>query len=334
LGEEKGFTYKTSDGIYFDTKIYEEKTGKKYGELSTLDEVLEGARVRTNPEKKNKRDFALWKFSKEGENRQMEWDSPWGVGFPGWHIECSAMSMKYLGESFDIHIGGEDLRQTHHPNEIAQSEASTGKPFVKYWLHGAFLKVEGQRMAKSLGNFLTVEDIKEKGFDPLALRYLYLTANYKDTLNFTWGGLKAAQNALNKLRDQTLSFKDQTKRTTLSKEKEEKINKFRQEFTKAIFDDLNTPQAIAVLWEAVKSNIPTIDKYDLIITFDEVFGLGLRDIREQKVEIPEDVKKLLRERESLRNQNKFEESDKVREKIEKKGFTIEDTAKGPRLKKK
>jgi cysteinyl-tRNA synthetase len=264
----------------------------------------------------------------------MEWDSPWGIGFPGWHIECSAMSMKYLGESFDVHIGGEDLRQTHHPNEIAQSEAATGKPFVKYWLHGAFLKVEGKRMAKSLGNFLTVEDIEKKGIDPLALRYLYLTANYKDTLNFTWDSLEASQRALNKLKDQVLSLRNQKERTTLSKEKDEKINRFREEFTEAVFDDLNTPQAIAVVWKTLKSNIPSTDKYDLLMMFDEALGFKLNDIKEHQVEIPEDVQKLLDKRNSLRKEEKFEESDRVREEMEKKGYVIEDTPEGSKLKKK
>lgn len=332
--EEKGFTYKTSDGIYFDTKVYEEKTGKKYGELSTLDEIKEGARVEKNPEKKNKRDFALWKFSKKDENRQMEWESPWGVGFPGWHIECSAMSMKYLGESFDIHMGGEDLRQTHHPNEIAQSEASTGKTFVKYWLHAAFLTVEGQRMGKSLGNFLTVGDIEEKGFDPLSLRYLYLTANYKDPLNFTWGGLDAAQKALRNLRAQALSTKAQKTRTLLSKEKEEKISKYTKEFFEAVYDDLNTPKAVATLWEAVKSNIPGSDKYDLLLSFDEVLGLGLRELEEERFEVPEKVEKLLKKRRELRKKNEFKKADEVRGQIEEEGFVIEDTPEGPRLRKK
>lgn len=332
--EEKGFTYKTSDGVYFDTKAYEEKTGKKYGELSTLDEIKEGARVEKNPEKKNKRDFALWKFSKENEERQMEWESPWGVGFPGWHIECSAMSMKYLGESFDIHIGGEDLRQTHHPNEIAQSEASTGKTFVKYWIHGAFLQVEGKRMGKSLGNFLTLNDIEEKGYEPLSLRYLYLTANYRDPLNFTWDALDAAQKALSRLRMQALAAKAQKARTVLSKEKEEKIDKFRKDFLEAVYDDLNTPKAIAVLWEAVKSNIPGSDKYDLLIFFDEVMGLGLSEIKEESLEVTDEIQEFLEKRESLREEGRFDEADEVRKEIEERGYEVEDTAEGPRLKKK
>ncbi len=168
--EERGFTYQIDDGIYFDTQKYESQ-GNKYGELSTLDKIKEGARVKANPQKKDPRDFALWKFSPKNKKRDMEWKSPWGVGFPGWHVECSAMSMKYLGKQFDIHVGGEDLRSTHHPNEIAQSEAATGKkPFVKYWIHGAFLQVDGGRMGKSLGNAYTLQDIEKKGFESLTLR--------------------------------------------------------------------------------------------------------------------------------------------------------------------
>lgn len=331
--EEKGFTYKTSDGIYFDTKGYEEKTGKKYGELSTLDEVLEGARVRENPEKKNARDFALWKFSKKPGERHMEWESPWGIGFPGWHIECSAMSMKYLGESFDIHIGGEDLRSTHHPNEIAQSEAATGKPFVRYWIHVTFLKVDGKRMSKSLNNFYTVSDLREKGFDALALRYLYLTAHYRDSLNFTWGSLEAAQTAFNKLRDQVASYRGASSRTTLSPEKQKKIDDFRVRFTTAINDDLNTPKALATLWEMLKSNIPPGDKYDMAISFDEVLGLGLEGFQKQNVEIPDEIKQLSKDREALRKAGKFEEADKIRESISQEGFGTTDTPQGSVLKK-
>lgn len=331
--EEKGFTYKTADGIYFDTKVYEEKTGNEYGELSTLDEIKEGARVEKNPEKKNERDFALWKFSPKDEKRQMEWDSPWGKGFPGWHVECSAMSMKYLGESFDIHLGGEDLRQTHHPNEIAQSEGATGKPFVRYWLHAAFLQVEGKRMGKSLGNFYSVEDVVERGFEPLSLRYLYLTAHYRDPLNFTWDSLKAAEKALDNLRRQILAAKSEKTRTTLSSEKDEKLNNYRKDFIEAIYDDLDTPKAIAVVWEVVKSNIPGRDKYELLLTFDEILGLGLEEVEERIVKVPEEIKGLLKKREDLRKEGKFEESDKIRKEIEKEGFVIEDTSEGPQIKK-
>ncbi len=323
--EEKGFTYKTSDGIYFDTVTYEKNTGNKYGELSNLDQIKEGARVEVNPEKKNPRDFALWKFSPKDVKRDMEWDSPWGAGFPGWHIECSAMSMKYLGDTFDIHVGGEDLKSTHHPNEIAQSQGATGKKFVDYWIHGAFLTVDRGRMGKSLGNAYTISDIEKNGFSALELRYFYLSGKYNEPLNFTWDALKSSQNALTKLKSQIASFKSQTERTMLSEEKEEKINGFRNKFTEAVNDDLNTPQALAVIWEMLKSNIPSPDKYDLMMTFDEILGLNLSQVQDvQKVEIPENVKKLITEREDLRSEGKYDEADKIRDEILKLGFEVKD----------
>jgi cysteinyl-tRNA synthetase len=198
--ESKGFTYRITDGIYFDTVKFE-AMGFKYGELSNLDEIKKGARLEPNQEKKNPRDFALWKFSPtDGTKRQMEWQSPWGVGFPGWHIECSAMSTKYLGDQFDIHVGGEDLRSTHHPNEIAQAEGATGKrPFVTIWVHGAFLLVDSGRMGKSLGNAYTIADIVEKGFDHWLAILLY-DGHYRRQINFTWESLKSAASALTKLR--------------------------------------------------------------------------------------------------------------------------------------
>ncbi|KKR30782.1 cysteine--tRNA ligase [Candidatus Woesebacteria bacterium RIFCSPHIGHO2_01_FULL_39_32] len=330
--EENGITYKIPDGIYFDTIEFEKSTGKKYGELSTLDQIKEGARVKVNKAKKNPRDFALWKFSDPSEKRDMEWDSPWGVGFPGWHIECSAMSMKYLGETFDIHAGGEDLRSTHHPNEIAQSEGATGKKFVKYWIHGAFLKVDGKRMGKSLGNFYTITDIEKKGYGALALRYFYLTGKYNEPLNFTWDSLKSSQQALDKLNEQVLAAKTQNTRTSLSEEKRKKVDGFSSRFLEAVNDDLNTPRALAVLWDAMKSNIPSEDKYDLALSFDEVLGLKLSEVQEIKFEIPEEVGKLISKREKLRKEGKFDEADNVRKNIEEKGFLLEDTPEGLRVK--
>lgn len=335
--EEKGLTYEIKDGIYFDTQKYEEISDKKYGELSTLNQIKPGARVRVNENKKNPRDFALWKFSYEnGRNfdpkkddadkkRHMEWESPWGLGFPGWHIECSAMSMKYLGETIDIHIGGEDLRQTHHPNEIVQSESVTGKKFVNYWMHVRFLTVNGERMGKSKGNAYTISDIKEKGYSPLALRYLYLTAHYRDPLNFTWGALAGAQNSLEKLVRQVQILRGQTGRTVLSEEKRQKVEHYSKRFNQAINADLNTPKALSILWEVFKSNIPSEDKYDLAVTFDEVLGLKLLGLSSQEIQIPEDIKSLVEKRQTFREEGKFEESDKIRKKIEEKGFRIKDT---------
>jgi cysteinyl-tRNA synthetase len=328
--EEKGIAYKTSDGIYFDTVQYEKVTHNIYGELSTLDQIKAGARVEENPEKKDPRDFALWKFSEKPGDRQMEWESPWGLGFPGWHIECSAMSMKYLGESFDIHVGGEDLRSTHHPNEIAQSEAATGKPFVKYWIHSAFLQVDGARMSKSKGNAYLVMDIIDKGYDPLALRYLYLSGHYRDPINFTWQSLDGAQKTLNNMRELVRAAKNQSQRTTLSTEKAEGMEKFRDDFTMAINDDLNTPKALAAFWSMLKSNLPSPDKYEMALSFDEVLGLKLGEVA--SIEVPENVMKLVGEREQERKNGDFKKSDEVRAEIEKLGYTVLDTSEGPQVK--
>ncbi|PIP57251.1 cysteine--tRNA ligase [Candidatus Woesebacteria bacterium CG22_combo_CG10-13_8_21_14_all_45_10] len=320
---KNGFAYDTSEAVYFDITKF-----KKYWELfgQRLEEKKVAVRkeVREGEYKKNAFDFALW-FKRVGRfaDHAMHWDSPWGDGFPGWHIECSAMSMKYLGEQFDIHTGGEDHLSIHHPNEIAQSEATTGKsPFVKYWLHSAFLLVDGRKMSKSLNNFYTVADIEKRGFDPLALRYLYLTAHYRDPLNFTWDSLAAAQSALAKIKNQISDFKD-SGRTVLSEEKNRKVDEYREKFAEAIGDDLNTPQTLAVLWEMLKSNIPGEDKYDLALSFDEVLGLQLNKLPEKK-QIPEEVKRLLKERESLRKEGKFAEADEIRKQIQDFGLKVSD----------
>lgn len=326
--EAKGLTYKITDGIYFDIVAFE-KLGFKYGELSTLDQIQAGARVEENKEKKSPRDFALWKFSPAGAKRQMEWDSPWGVGFPGWHIECSAMSTKYLGDQFDIHVGGEDLRSTHHPNEIAQAEGATGKhPFVKYWVHGAFLLVDGGRMGKSLGNAYTVADIVARGIDPLALRYFYMTGHYRKQLNFTWEALSAAATALGKLRGvYQAASTDHGNRIELSPEKMAKVEEYQNKFRAALENDLDMPGALAVTWEAAKSNIPNYDKTDLLTQFDSVLGFGLEQKNkniEYREEVPAQVEQLIEQREEMRRARNYAEADKIREEIEKLGYHLED----------
>ncbi len=350
--EKKGFTYKIADGIYFDTSMYPDYgilTGQSYEKLQKS--LKAGARVEMAEGKKNPTDFALWKFSyPDGRSfdsaqddaekrRQMEWDSPWGKGFPGWHIECSAMSMKYLGSgersrTIDIHTGGVDHIPIHHTNEIAQSEAATGKKFVRFWLHADHLLVEGEKMSKSLGNFYRLSDIEAKGFSPLALRYLFLTASYRSQMNFTWESMKAAQTAYGGLVEQISSIKGQiSERTNLSEEKLEKINTFRQKFTEAINDDLNTAVGLAIVWEVIKSNIPPGDKYDLLILFDEVLGIELAksEIRNPKSEKPQEIIELVQKREELRKEKKWQEADEVRKIIEEKGFTVEDSSKGPQI---
>jgi len=321
--ETKGYTYQITDGIYFDTIKYESK-GNTYGQLSTLDKIKEGSRVETNPEKKDPRDFALWKFSPKEGKRQMEWDSPWGVGFPGWHIECSAMIMAELGDQVDVHIGGEDLRSTHHPNEIAQSEAATGKaPFVKHWIHGAFLTVDGGRMGKSLGNAYTLKDIIEKGYTPMDLRYFYLTGHYRKQLNFTWEALESAQQSLLKMKQTLVRAEDSTDKNHNSPKR------YEEKFALSLSDDLNLPEALATTWEVIKSGLPSAVKKGLIAKFDTVLVLYLVD--SSQLPIPADVSQLLDNRNLLRKEGKFEEADKVRLEIEKAGFMIEDTSEGSRL---
>lgn len=322
---KNGYAYDTPEAVYFDTKKfkgYGEIFGQKLSEKKTAvrEEVQEGEY------KKNPTDFALW-FKRVGRFKEhsMHWDSPWGDGFPGWHIECSAMSMKYLGEQFDIHTGGEDHLPIHHPNEIAQSEAGTGKhPFVKYWVHYAFLTVDGVKMSKSLGNFYTIKDILEKGYDPLALRYFYLTAHYKKPLNFTFEALDAANTALNKLKVQVAGLRNASERDMLSEEKNKKLEEYRDQFMNAVSDDLNTPEALAVLWAMLKSNIPASDKYDLAMSFDEILGLKLGEM--EKKEISDEAMKLIKKREELRDEGKYEEADKIRDTLIGMGYTVSDAS--------
>lgn len=320
--QENGYTYQTKEGVYFDISKFPDYT-KLSGQKLEDKQVAVREDVVSDKEKKHPADFALWLFTVgRFADHTMHWSSPWGEGFPGWHIECSAMSMKYLGETFDIHTGGIDHIPVHHTNEIAQSEAATGKKFVNYWVHNNFLKVEGEKMSKSLENLFTVEDVVKKGIDPLALRYLFLTAHYRDSLNFTWTSLESAQNALNKLRNIISEFKEGSARTVLSKEKQDKVDEFRNSFNSALEDDINVPQALAVMWQMLKSNIPSPDKYDLALTFDQVLGLKLSEVKEQK--ISPKILKLITEREELRKSGKFAEADKLREQIEAAGIAVQD----------
>lgn len=316
--EDKGFAYKISDGIYFDTSKFPD-----YGKLSTLDQIKEGARVEVNEEKRNPRDFALWKFSPAGEKRQMEWDSPWGVGFPGWHIECSAMSMKYLGESYDVHFGGEDLRSTHHPNEIAQSEAASGKKFVKYWVHSAFILVDKKRMGKSLGNAYTISDIVSRGYDALALKYFYFTGHYQTQINFTWETLEGANQSLKRLRN----FVQENDPA------QGQVNeKAYADFLEAINDNLNTARALAIIWDLLKEKeITNADKSATLVACDQVLGFNLDAKPAAEVAIPQEVQDLLTKREEARKAKNWPASDQLRAEIESHGYTIKDTDKGPKL---
>jgi cysteinyl-tRNA synthetase len=311
--EKRGYTYKISDGIYFSISKF-----TKYGKLSgnTIEQLKAGARVEINPEKIDPIDFALWKFSPKDSKREMEWDSPWGKGFPGWHIECSAMSMKYLGEHFDIHTGGEDNIFPHHESEIAQSEAATGKKFVNYWLHTRFLMIEGQKMSKSLHNFYRLQDLEEKGFKPLALRYLFLTAKFRSPFNFTFEGLKSAFIALDRLKNIISKLKD-----------DKKLNKkYLAEFEEAINDDLNTTNALAVLWNLIR-DAKAIGKVRTIAKMDEVFGLDLLK-KEKTGKISDPIRKLIKQREAARKNKDFRTADKIRNQLAEKGIVLEDQSDG------
>ena len=277
--ENKGFTYETDEAVYFDISKF-----KNYGKLSgqKLEEKMTRARgeVRLDVKKINPADFALWfKATGRFKNHVMRWPSTWGEGFPGWHIECSAMCMKYLGETIDIHAGGIDHIPVHHENEIAQSEAVTGKQFVRYWFHNEFLLVDGQKMSKSLGNFYTIDDIKNRPIDPMALRLLFLQTHYRQIMNFTWQSLSATSNAYNKLVNLICELKQKVHEPTTVVGFSEEAKNYRQKFVDAISDDVQTPKAVAVLWEIVKSNIPAEEKLNLILEIDEVLGLNLKNAK-------------------------------------------------------
>ncbi len=327
--EEKGYTYKTSDGVYFDTS-----KSKDYGKLARLDLAgqKEGARVERNPEKKNPADFALWKFSHPGGRsfdvaqddakgrREMEWPSPWGVGFPGWHIECSAMSTKYLGQPFEIHTGGVDHIPVHHTNEIAQSEAACDLPLAKYWVHSEHLLNEGKKMAKSEGSFLRLEDLVKKGYEPLDFRYLCLSASFQSKLSFSYDSLTQAKNSLSKLREfaQSIDAKSEIKGEG------EFYKNALNEFENAIVDNLNTPTAFAVIFNSIsnaqsKGYLGRIAG-DFIEKVDRIFALDLN----RDVKIPQSVYELVKNRERLRNKGLYDDADKVRREIEDMGFEVED----------
>lgn len=331
---DKGFAYVEKDGVYFDVSKF-----KDYGKLSgrRMTEAKTGTRVATDKyEKEEAADFTLWKLASQGHplRSQSLWDSPWGKGRPGWHIECSVMSEKYLGKTFDLHAGAMDLKFPHHENEIAQSEAANGVKFVNCWVHAGLLEVEGQKMSKSLGNYIEIHQIVEKGFDPLALRYLFLTVHYRDKLNFTWRGLAAAQTALENLRAMVVNLRlAQKSEATVSEVKLAKIDRYRNEFKAAIDNDLAIPQALVSTWEMVKSNVPAPDKLDLLWEFDRILGLKLGELREQgELRVSEEVEKLAAEREKLRKEGKWQEADALRQQIAKAGFRLEDTTDGPKLK--
>ncbi|MCX7647428.1 MAG: cysteine--tRNA ligase [Elusimicrobiales bacterium] len=324
--EEKGYTYKTSDGIYFDTskfKDYYKLMGKSH-----LEGLKEGARVEFSKEKRNITDFSLWKFSPKDKKRHMEWDSPWGVGFPGWHIECSAMSIKYLGQPFDIHAGGVDHIPIHHTNEIAQAEAANGKNFANYWIHGEFLVLKSsEKMSKSSGNFLTLSLLKENGFSPMHYRYFCSQAHYSKQLEFSYEAMESAKNGYNHLKNSVEEIISKTDELEPNKNL-----KHYEEFVKAVSEDLNIPKAVSVLWETIRDkNITEKEKLWIINEFDKVFGFKLTEKVEE--EIPLEIIDLLNQRTEYKKQKNYQKADEIRDILKQKGYEVKDTPKGPKVKK-
>jgi cysteinyl-tRNA synthetase len=320
---ENGYAYETSKGIYFDISKLD-----RYPVLSNrkLESQLAGARVEVDEEKKSPYDFALW--IKAPENHIMKWDSPWGLSYPGWHIECSAMGRYYLGEEFDIHTGGVDHIPTHHENEIAQSKGYSGKVSAKTWMHVEFLQVDGGKMSKSLGNTYTLDVLKEKNIEPLAYKLFNYTAHYRTKLNFTFESAESSQKALGRLRSGYLKHSEGQNSVD-----ENIINEYRQKFIDAVNDDLNMPLAMGIVWDVVRNENKSKDFAKLLLEFDNVLGLDLVNSskyieNEEKIELPEDVKALLEQRNEARKNKDWAESDRLRDEINKKGYIVKDTKDG------
>ena len=337
---KNGYGYETSKGIYFDISKLD-----KYPVLSNrnVDDQIAGARVDVDPEKRNPYDFAVW--IKAPENHLMKWDSPWGKSYPGWHLECSAMSRKYLGEEFDIHTGGVDHIPTHHENEIAQSKGAFGKVPAKIWMHVEFLQVDGGKMSKSLGNVYTISNLAEKGIEPLAYKLFCYTAHYRTKLNFTFKGAMASEKALNRLREAYINHKkskkleqeknkiDDLSETSLNEDIKNKIEEYKERFSQAINDDLNMPLAMGIVWEVAREEIKDKEYAALLEEFDKVLGLDLANaenyIREQQsIALPDEIEQLLEKRKEARAKRNWELSDNIRDELKLKGYNVKDTKEG------
>ena len=319
---ENGYAYETSTAIYFDISKLD-----KYPILSNLDieEQKAGARVNVDPEKRNPYDFALW--IKAPENHLMKWDSPWGPSYPGWHIECSAMGQKYLGEQFDIHTGGIDLIPTHHENEIAQSKGACGKIPANYWLHGEYLLINGGKMSKSLGNVYLIKDIKDRGYDPIVYKLLCYSCSYRIKLNFTWEGMEATSKSLERLRNGYKIHKEG--KDKLDEQDRKRLEEIEHNFHEAINDDMNMPLAMSYVWEAVRYNKKSSEVADLLLKFDTVLGLKIdKEPEQEEVEIPKDILDLIEQRKQARQEKNWAESDRLRDLIKEKGYEVKDTKDG------
>ena len=314
---ENGYAYETSTAIYFDVSKLD-----RYPILSNLDVEKQkaGARVEVDKEKKNPYDFALW--IKAPQNHLMKWDSPWGKAYPGWHIECSAMGQKYLGEQFDIHTGGIDLIPTHHENEIAQSKGACGKIPANYWLHGEYLLIDGGKMSKSLGNVYLIKDIKDRGYDPIVYKLFSYSCHYRNKLNFTWEGIDGAAKSLERLRSSYqahLNGKDE-----LNKEDIDKLNEIEENFHKAINDDLNMPLAMSFVWELARFEKKHKEVANLLAKFDTVLGIRIDKINEEE-QLPEEILQIIEQRKQARANKDFGKSDELRDELIKRGYTVKDT---------
>ena len=320
---KNGYGYETSTAIYFDVSKLD-----KYPVLSNrnVEEQIAGARGDVDPEKRNPYDFAIW--IKAPQNHIMKWESPWGLSYPGWHLECSAMSRKYLGEVFDIHTGGIDHIPTHHENEIAQSKGAFGKIPAKIWMHVEFLQVDGGKMSKSLGNVYTISQLEEKGIEPLAFKLFCYTAHYRTKLNFTFDGAISSQKALNRLRESIIKHKNGNDNIDV-----EILKKYKERFIDAINDDLNIPVAMSVVWELARYELKSKKIADMLLDFDKVLGLDLINSEkylkeESNVEIPEEIKLLLEKRKKARENKNWVLSDELRDKIKEHGYIVKDTKEG------
>ncbi|MEP6679804.1 MAG: cysteine--tRNA ligase, partial [Betaproteobacteria bacterium] len=318
--ESNGYAYRTSDGVYFDTSRQPD-----YGYLARLDKAgLEAGKRVVQGEKRLPTDFALWKFSPPGEKRQMEWDSPWGRGFPGWHIECSAMAQQYLGNFFDIHCGGEDHIPVHHTNEIAQTEARVGTRLANFWLHGYFLLQNDAKMAKSAGEFLRIESLVQRGYDPMAFRYLCLTGHYRTQLNFTFEALDAAATGLMRMRQGFFALPAGTAGAPDAASMDR--------FTACVNDDLNMPRALAVAWEVLRGALAPEVRRATLAQFDRVFGLALAQWQPAHVAVPESIRALADARVAARQSRNWADADRLRAELLAEGWEMEDRADGYALK--
>ena len=327
---EKGYAYELDDGIYFDVQKF-----KDYGKLSrvNLEDKKAGARIEVNEKKHHPADFALW--IKAPKEHIMKWESPWGLGYPGWHIECSAMGRKYLGTHFQIHTGGIDHLTVHHENEIAQNDALNGSPVVEKWMHVEFLQVNGGKMGKSLNNLYRIEDLEEKGYSALDYRYFLLNTHYRKTINFTFDAIESSKTALNRLISVLYNHKNGK-----AKIEKSKLEEYKQKFLDAINDDLNLPLAVGIVWDIVKNNEYSADIYNLIIDFDKVLGLSLersvkeyKDISSVEIEAPQEIKDLAEKRLQAKKEKNYILADSLRNEITEKGYSLIDTPQGYKINK-